>query len=137
MSETKKKPTSKLPTFANVLLVESTFEGEQNNPVANFTGIPTDESCPFLEIVFDPVKKVLGIISKHKKPQFHFVPKLDTNGAPKPNKHPQMSAAVPYAQERVMLDTYHEYYIRNTAEINMFLEMYVMNKTFDWKAYLK
>jgi hypothetical protein len=135
MSElTKKQPTKK---FASILLVESVFIENPSKPQKNFTGIPLDESCPFIELVFDPEKKILGIVSKHMKPQFHYVPKIDGNGFPKPNSNKAMQDKQPFAQERLLLDTYHEYYIRTPEEIEFFLNMYVVNKDFDWKQFLK
>jgi len=142
MSETTKK---KAPTktakweqysFKNILLVESVYIENPAKPQKNFVGIPIDESCPFIELVFDPENKVLGIVSKHRKPQFHFVQKLDSNGMPKVNNNKAMREQQPFAQERLLLETYHEYYIRNADEIQSFLDMYVFNKDFNWKQFL-
>jgi hypothetical protein len=134
MSDTKKKPTP--PSYKNVMLVESVFVDGPAEPIKNFIGIPIDESCPFIELLFDPEKKILGVISKHIKPQFHFMPKLDGNGFPKPNTNKKLSEKYPVAQERLLIDTYHEYYIRNPKEIEAFLKMYVLNTDFNWKQFL-
>jgi hypothetical protein len=134
MSETKKKPTA--TSQKNIMLVESVFIDGPAEPVKNFIGIPMDDACPFLEIIFDPIKKILGIVSKHKKPQFHFMPKLDGNGFPKPNSNKAMLEQSPFAQERMLIDTYHEYYIREPKEIEKFLNAYIYNKDFNWKTFL-
>lgn len=134
MSDTKKKPASL--SYKNIMLVESVYVDGPAEPIKNFIGIPMDASCPYLEIVFDPVKKMLGIISKHKKPQFHFLPKLDGNGFPKPNSNKAMLEQSPFAQERQLIDTYHEYYIRKPEEIESFLKTYVYNTDFNWKEFL-
>jgi len=133
MSETKKKPTNP----KNYMLVESVFVDGPGDPVKNFIGIPMDADAPFLEIVFDPSKKILGIVSKTLKPQFHFMPKIDGNGFPKPNSNKALKEQYPMAQERLLIDTYHEYYIRTSKEIEAFLKMYAFNATtFDWKSFL-
>lgn len=141
-----KKPTTKspatkskikLPEFKSMLLVEGVFIDNPSNPVKNFIGIPINETCPFIELVFDPEKKILGIVSKHKKNQFHFVPRLDGNGMPKPNSNKVMQQTQPFAQERLLLETYHEYYLRTPEEIDAFLNMYVINTDFNWKSFLK
>lgn len=142
MSETKKKPTTKttksaLPSFKNILLVESVFIENPTKPQKNFVGIPVDESCPFIELVFDPETKMLGVVSKHRKPMFQFVPKLDSNGNGKPNSNKAMREQQPLAQERLLMEVYHEYYIRTPEEIEKFLNMYVLNTDFDWKSFLK
>ncbi len=134
MSDTKKKPTG--PSYKNIMLVESVYVDGPAEPVKNFIGIPMDDSCPFIEIIFDPIKKMLGIVSKHQKPQFHFIPRLDNNGFPKPNSNKAMLEQSPLAQERIMIDTYHEYYIRKPEEIEAFLNIYVSNNDFNWKEYL-
>lgn len=125
--------------FANMMLVKSIYvDGQQAEPMENFIGIPLDTSCPFIELIFDPEKKILGVVSKHKKEQFHYLPKLDSNGLPKPNSNKAMAKQIPVAQERILLETYHEYYIRDPKEIEAFLKMYAMNESkFDWKSFLK
>jgi len=131
MSEEKKPANYK---FANLMLVESVYVDGPAEPIKNFIGIPMNNECPFLEVIFDPIKKMLGIVSKYKKSQFHYVPKLGGNGAPLPNNDKKSNQNMPFQQERVTLDTYHEYYIRKPEEIDAFLKMYVANK-FNWKSF--
>lgn len=141
-TKTTKKSSSKNGTFqtvfANMMLIKNVFTEGQAEVLENFTGIPLTDDCPFVEIIFDPEKKILGVVSKHKKQQFHFLPKLDSNGLPKPNSNKAMAQQMPIAQERLLLETYHEYYIRDPKEISNFIEMYAANaNTFDWKSFLK
>jgi hypothetical protein len=63
--------------------------------------------------------------------------KVDNNGIPKPNTNKAMREKLPYQQERIMMQTYHEYYIRDVKEIDAFLNLHAFNKDFDWSAYLK
>ena len=132
MSETKKTTD---PKFKNLLLTESVYSDGSNEPKKNFVGIPLNDECPFIEVVFDPIKNILGVISKHKKKQFQFVPKLDNNGNPKANSNKAMAKQMPVAQERLLMDTYHEYYIRDEKDIDRFLKMYAINTRFSWTKY--
>ena len=52
----------------DVLLIKSPFQQEQmEKPVDSFAGIPMSAESPFVEIIWDPVRKTLAIISKIKK----------------------------------------------------------------------
>ena len=42
-------------------------------PVDSFSGIPMSTESPFVEIIWDPVRKTLAIISKIKKESFFEV----------------------------------------------------------------
>jgi len=138
MSDNIKKPNTKaksLPVYGNILLVESVYMDE-NVPMKNFTGIPTTKDCPFIELIFDPKMKVLGVITPHVKPNFQWVPRLDENGFARPNKnkqHPDQK----HQMQRVVMDTYHEHYIRTKEEIDAFLNMYAVNTDFDWDSYFE
>jgi hypothetical protein len=106
------------------------------NPEKNFSGIPVDNNSPFVEIVWDPVRKNLAIISKTKKESFHFMPKLKGNGAPLPNNDKDSAAMMPYQQERLLIETFHEYYISDVEEIKDFIKQTMVND-FDFEAFLK
>ena len=121
----------------NVMLVKSPFQQEQmEKPVDSFVGIPMSSDSPFVEIIWDPVRKNLAIISKIKKESFHFLPKLGGNGAPLPNNDKSSAAMMPYQQERVLIETFHEYFISDKKDIEAFLTAYAFNEDFAWKAFL-
>jgi len=122
---------------SNVLLITNIFIGDDNKPVQNFTGMPMDNTCPFTELIFDPTNKILGIIGTIKKDSFHWITRYDENGLPKPNKNKSMLQAQPFQQQRILINSFHEYYIRDVKEIQTFLEMYAFNKDFNWKKFLK
>jgi hypothetical protein len=137
MSET--KPTKKTAQVVepSMLLIESSFMENPSEPVKNFSGIPVKDDCPYIELIFDPKKKILGVISKHIKQSIQSITKLDNNGFPKETTNKKFKEQFPFQQERLLMDTYHEYYIRNEKEIEEFLNMHAVNPKFDWKSYLK
>jgi len=125
-----------LPRIGNVLLVTSVHKSSDNKIVPSFTGIPMDDNCPFVELMFDPETKTLGVITKHKKPMFQLVPKIDNLGLAKKNTG-RNAEQYPYIQERFTMETFHEQYVRTPAEIDAFLKMYACNNDFDWMSFLK
>jgi hypothetical protein len=128
----------KKPTFANnnIMFVSSVLIDEQTSqPQENFVGIPLNESSPFVEIIFDPKKQILGIVSKIKKESFHWVTRVDADGMPIATKNKSLAASQPFQQQRVQLETYHEYYIRDKETIVNFIDMHMCND-FDYKKYL-
>lgn len=133
MSATKQKPT-----YANnhIMFVSSVLiDDETSQPQENFIGIPLNENSPFIEVIFDPKKQILGIVSKMKKESFHWIPRVDQDGIPVATKNKTLSQSQPFQQQRVQLETYHEYYIRNKESIINFIEMHICND-FDYKKYL-
>jgi hypothetical protein len=134
MSVTEKKK----PTYANnhVMFVSSVLiDEETSQPQENFVGIPLNENSPFVEIIFDPKKQILGIVSKIKKESFHWITRVDADGKPIATKNNSLAASQPFQQQRVQLETYHEYYIRNKESIVHFIEIHACND-FDYKKYL-
>jgi len=125
-----------LPRIGNILLVTSVHQSSDNKILPSFSGIPMDDRCPFVELMFDPETKTLGIITKHKKPMFQLIPKIDNLGLPKKNTG-RNAKDYPYHQDRHMYDTFHEQYVRTPAEIDAFLKMYACNNDFDWMSFLK
>jgi hypothetical protein len=134
MSVKEKKPTLQINS---IMFVSSVLIDDQTSqPVENFIGIPLVLDCPFVEIIFDPTKQILGVVSKSKKESFHWVPRVDADGLPVPNKNKNLQAQQPFQQQRVQLETYHEYYIRNHEAIIEFIETHMCNN-FDYKKFLK
>jgi len=127
-----------LPAIPSLLLVNSKFETIGGH-VDNFIGIPLNENSPFVEVVFDPEKKILGLISKIRKPQYQFIAKLDGNGFPKPINNPKLAEATgrKFVQERVLTEVYHEYYLIDKKDIETFLKIHVVETGFNWMKFLK
>ena len=90
-----------------------------------FKMYPANEECPFLEVIFDPESKVLVVISKENKPSFQMLPKLTNTGdlvKVKGNTQEER-----YAQERMLIPTYYEYYIESMKDIMTFIDMFAIN----------
>jgi len=127
------------PTFENktLMLVEG-IHMDGATPLATFTGIPVNNDCPFIEIVFDPKNQVLGIISKHSKPMFQWIPRVTEDGLNVPVKNKSaLASGIVHQQQRITMDTYHEYYIRSQKEVEAFLNAFAINTEFDYKKYFK
>lgn len=135
-NETAAASINTLPRIGNVLLVTSVHKASDNNIMPSFSGIPMDDKCPFVELMFDPETKTLGVITKHKKPMFQLIPKIDNLGLPKRNTA-RNSSEYPYHQERQVMDSFHEQYVRTPEEIDAFLKMYACNNDFNWMQFLK
>lgn len=136
MSEPTKK-TSKSNTIGNIMLVKGFFHQEgMEKPLPNFIGIPMETDSPFVEIIWDPKEKVLGVVSKVTKDKFQFVPKLSSKGVPLPNNDKNTAQIVPFQQERLLIKTFHEYYISDQKEIIEFLKLYAYNPKFDWDQFV-
>lgn len=115
----------------NMMLVTSSWKDGKT-----FKMIPISADCPFVECIFDPQIKVLAVISRNKKEQFHMVTRLDANGDPEKRKNPGRNGN-PYKEERRALETYQEYYIEVMSEIELFIKSFGANSTsYDYGQYL-
>jgi len=139
MSGTKTKANPALPKWENkhMMFVKSVLIDEQSGqPVENFVGIPLTNDSAFVEVIFDPTKQILGVVSKNKKESFHWIPRVDQDGMPVATKNKALVASQPTQQQRVQLETYHEYYIRHKDAIVEFIEAHMVN-AFDYSKFLK
>lgn len=104
-----------------------------------FRLIPIEKDCPYNEAIYDPAQKVLAVLSRDKKESYHFLPKLDDNGdilRTKGNK--PRSDGKPYAEQRVMVPTYYEYFISNPDQIEFFVKQFAANSDkFQYKDFIK
>jgi hypothetical protein len=98
------------------------------NKKPSFRLIPITDTCPYIECIFDAEAKVLVVVSKLKKDQFHMIPKLDDNGDIVQRRIKTSPEDNPFKQERKLIETYQEYYIIDKREILDFLDMAVENK---------
>ena len=118
----------------NMHLISSKWGGKPT-----FKMIPISIDCPYNEILFDPNAKALAIVSKEKKETFHMVPRLTETGEKvtlKPGKI--KTDGKNYAEQRVTLETYYEYYIENEHEIVEFVEKFANNAdVYDYSTIIK
>lgn len=116
----------------NMMLFTSTWKNSKT-----FKMVPATGDCPYVECIFDPQLKVLAVIGRNKKDQFHMVTKLDLNGDPEPRKNPR-SADKMVKEERRTLETYQEYYLEERSDIEAFLNHFAFNSdTYDFKKYFE
>jgi hypothetical protein len=116
----------------SMLLVTAKW-GEQDS----FRLIPLTKESPFVEGIFDTEQKILALVSTNKKDAFHMLPKLDDNGEPLSSKAKRSNGSK-YREQRVMVDTYQEYYITKDKEIILFIDMVAVNAAdFEYKKFLE
>jgi hypothetical protein len=117
----------------NMIMITSAFRGAQS-----FNLVPATESCPYVECLFDPSTRILAVITKTMKGSFHMVPKVDDNGEPQRLKFPNKETGKTVKEQRVMCDTFSEFYISNPKEIEEFIKCFAINSdTYSYKSYLK
>jgi hypothetical protein len=88
-----------------------------------FRMLPATEECPYNEVIFDPSTKVLAVISKEFKEKPHMFPKLNVTGKPLHTT----AAGHDYVEERIVMDTYYEYYLDNIDDIRVFVNHFAIN----------
>jgi len=93
-----------------------------------FRMLPIDLKCPFNEVIYDPTTKVLAIVSKEHKDKPHMLPKLDDKGSILLKKGASTSEGkAAMVEQRVIMDTYYEYYIDNIDDIKEFVNYFANN----------
>lgn len=90
-----------------------------------FRMLPMDIKCPFNEVIYDPETKVLAIVSKEYKEKPHMFPKLTDKGEPIIRKGDSKTPS--YIEQRVVMDTYYEYYIDTPEDIREFVDYFANN----------
>lgn len=113
-----KKPTSE----PSMLLFTSFW---QDSPT--FKMMPIVDSCPFVEVIYDPNLEMLVVINKTFKQTFHNVPKQDDNGDIVMMKTAPRKNGKPFKEERRSIDTYQEYYMTEKSEIEAFINRFAVN----------
>jgi len=117
----------------NMMLITSAFRNAKS-----FSLIPISLECPYVEALFDPESKILAIITKTHKGSYHMVPKLDENGDPLRLKMAKRENGKTIKEQRVLVDTFSEFYVNQEKEIEEFVKLFALNATkFDYKAFLK
>lgn len=117
----------------NMMLVSSVFRNAKS-----FSLIPVSNDSPYVEAMFDPASGILAVISKDKKQSFHMMPRLDENGQPQKLKTPNMATGKTVREQRVLIDTFNEFYINEKSDIETFIELFAINaSSFDYKQFLE
>ena len=117
----------------NMLLITSSFRGEKT-----FNLVPTTLNCPYVECLFDPQSKILAVITKTMKGTYHMVPKVDDNGDPQRLKIGKREGGKTIKEQRVMVDTFSEFYISDEKEIKDFMKTFTTNYSdFKFTEYFK
>jgi hypothetical protein len=107
----------------NMMIITSNWKNHET-----FKLIPISNDCPYIEAIYDRELKVLAVINKVKKQQFHMVPKVDANGDVEMRKNVKSGQTQnPYKEERRSIETFQEYYIEDESEIKDFLKMFAVN----------
>lgn len=105
--------------------------------VGTFRMIPIEETCPYIEVVYDKELGGLIVFSKEKKEQFLMMPKLDDSGAEIPIGPKRMSTTN-IKVERKVIEKWYEYFISENEEVISFVNMFAKNAdTYDYMSYLK
>ena len=114
----------------NMLLIKSVWnEGE------TFKLLPLTNDCPYIEGIYDPSTKVLVMISRVSMTKFHMLPKLDDNGDPSPLKVKRANGRL-VKEERKTVETFQEFYIDNDEAIHALIDIFAVNRDFDYKKYI-
>jgi len=106
----------------NMLLYTSNW-----GDMKTFKLMPADKDCPYDEVIYDPSTKLLVVITKNKKDNFQFVPRLTQDGDPIPKKKRIAGDNEPYQQQRVMMNLSQEHYIIDEEEQKSFIDSFAVN----------
>lgn len=90
------------------------------NDKSTFRMLPLTNDCPYNEAIFDPEQKILAIVSKDKKEKPMMLPRLSDRGDLVPTKRANAEAS-PWQEQRVIMETYYEYYIEDMEDIRSFI----------------
>tara|TARA_R110000751_G_scaffold33547_1_gene83551 strand:- start:64 stop:510 length:447 start_codon:yes stop_codon:yes gene_type:complete len=102
-----------------------------------FKLMPVLENCPFVEAIYDPLTDMLVVISKNKKQNLQFVPRLDENGNKVKSKVPKQNS-VPYKEQRLSMDVLQEHYLIERSEQELFINQFTVNiEDFDYQKFFK
>lgn len=115
---------------SSMLLISSSWANEPT-----FKMIPVNVSCPFNEVIYDPSSRALAIVGKEKKQTLHMLPKLTDTGDVQRIKLQKRENGKEFAEQRVTLETFYEYFIEEKSEIESFIKSFASNAdTFDFQS---
>lgn len=114
----------------SMFLISSSWAGSPT-----FKLIPVSQDCPYNEVIFDPTSQALAIVSKEKKTTLHMLPKLTDIGDVMRIKVQKRENGKDYAETRVNMETFYEYFIEEKAEILHFISSFAANAdNFDYMS---
>ena len=111
-------------SFKNMLVISSDW-----NESTTFRMIAISQDCPYNEVIYDVDQKQLAIICKDSKDKPTMLPKLDNTGRPKilTGKNQEGASVQFQAAERIVMNTYYEYYISDANDIRTFVNLFAIN----------
>ncbi len=101
----------------NMMIYSGVWQGQQT-----FRLMPSSLDCPYMEGLFDPINKVLVIITKAVATKLHKIEKLDNSGHSYQDRKTGKTA-----MKEVMFETPIEHYFHNKNEILNFLDLFTIN----------
>lgn len=114
----------------SMLLYSSTWAG-----APTFKMIPATSDCPFNEVIYDPASRALAIVAKEKKQTLHMLPRLTDTGDVQRIKVQKRENGKDYAETRVSMETFYEYFIEEKEEVLSFIDSFAINADkYDFKT---
>jgi hypothetical protein len=115
-----------------MMLVHSNFGNAKS-----FRMIPVTNTCPYVEVLFDPETGTLVPVLNVIKQAYHMLPRLDDNGDVMRMKLGARDNGKDYKEERRLVETFSEFYVSEESSIQEFINYFGVNaSTFDWKGFL-
>lgn len=117
----------------SMLLISSAWDGQPT-----FKMIPASKECPYNEVIFDPSGPALAIVGKEKKQTLHMLPKLTDTGDVQMLKVQKRDNGKTFAEQRVSMETFYEYFIERKDEILAFVNTFALNaQAVDYSAIIE
>lgn len=95
------------------------------NDKQTFRMLPTTIDCPFNEVIFDPEQNILAVVSKDSKEKPMMMPRLNDRGDLIQAK--RASGETGWQEQRVIMNSYYEYYIEDINDITEFVALFAIN----------
>jgi len=121
--------------YGNNMMLFTSFWGDYET----FRMMPVTEDCPYAEVIYNPAVATLVVISKIRKQNFQFIPKLNPNGDAIPTKGPRPNGKT-YQEQRTTIELLQEYYITEKVDQIAFIQAFAINadkEKFDFEKYLR
>jgi len=116
-----------------MLLISSSWSG-----APTFKMIPASQECPYNEVIFDPSSRALAVVGKEKKQTLHMLPKLTDTGDVQRIKVQKRENGKDFAETRVSMETFYEYFIEDKEEILSFISHFALNgEALDYKKIIE
>ena len=118
--------------YGKNMLLHTSYWGNADT----FKLMPITMDCPFTEVIYDPGTTLLVVISKIKKENFQYVPKLDDDGETMKAKKPKQNGKA-IREQRVLMPVLQEYYITDPVEQEAFIKQFAVNPEYDYSRFLR